>query len=74
MGQIKRPHRRFNKVGKGEFKQHHLGLSDNVSYFSEQIEATQVSDYHCKIRFKPQAIIPDVDFKGSLGSLKELAN
>jgi len=54
------------KVGEGAFKQHHLGLSDNVSYFSEQVEAGAVSAYHYRVIFKPQTIVPDIDFKAKL--------
>ena len=55
------------KTGPDTFIKHHLGLSDNVSYFSEQIEAARVSTYHYRVIFKPQAIIPDIDAEGSLG-------
>ncbi len=54
------------KTGHSEFKKHHLGLSDNVSYFSEQLDSANVSVYHYKIIFKPQAIIPDIDLKTSI--------
>lgn len=53
------------KVGDGEYKKHFLGLSDNVSYFVEQGEAVKASAYHYRVTFKPQTIIPDVDFRGS---------
>lgn len=59
------------KVGDGKFKKHSLGISDNVTYFSEQLESLNVSTYHYKVVFKPQSIAPDIDFKGSLDS-KEL--
>ncbi|WP_280221721.1 hypothetical protein [Nocardia neocaledoniensis] len=49
------------KTGDDEYKKHFLGLSDNVSYFVEQLEAVEVSRYHYKVIFKPEAIIPDVD-------------
>ncbi|MFC9894716.1 hypothetical protein ACFVMC_13590 [Nocardia sp. NPDC127579] len=49
------------KTGENEYKKHFLGLSDNVSYFVEQLEAVEVSRYHYKVIFKPEAIIPDVD-------------
>lgn len=51
------------KTGPTEYKKHFLGLSDNVTYFAEQIGSTQVSVYHYKVIFKPQSIIPDVDLK-----------
>jgi len=47
--------------GQGLYKKHFLGLSDNVTYFVEQIEAASVSAYHYKVIFKPSTIIPDVD-------------
>lgn len=49
------------KVGPNEYKKHFLGLSDNVTFFAEQLEPSKVSAYHYKVIFKPQAIIPDVD-------------
>ena len=49
------------KVGATEFKKHFLGLSDNVTYFAEQIEPVDADVYHYKVIFKPSVIIPDVD-------------
>ena len=49
------------KVGPEEFKKHFLGLSDNVSYFVEQLEGTEVSVFHYRVIFKPEVIIPDID-------------
>tara|TARA_A100000171_G_C2065754_1_gene112232 strand:+ start:149 stop:529 length:381 start_codon:yes stop_codon:yes gene_type:complete len=51
------------KTGPNEFKKHFLGLSDNVTYFSEQLEAADVSTYHYRVTFKPSIIIPDVDVR-----------
>jgi hypothetical protein len=45
------------------FKKHYLGLSDNVTYFVEQMEPSKVSRSHYRVTFKPQAIIPDIDFR-----------
>lgn len=59
------------KTGPKEYKKHSLGLSDNVTYFSEQLQGTDVSVYHYRVIFKPQVIIPDVDVKGSAEALKE---
>lgn len=53
------------KTGEGDFKKHFLGLSDNVTYFAEQLEGEDVSEYHYRVIFKPQTIVPDVDFRGS---------
>ena len=47
--------------GEEGFKKHFLGLSDNVSYFVEQLEGVAVSTYHYRVIFRPEAIVPDVD-------------
>ena len=57
------------KTGYNEYKKHFLGLSDNVTYFAEQITSKGVSVYHSRVIFKPQAIIPDIDFRGSSSAL-----
>lgn len=49
------------KTGPNEYKKHSLGLSDNVTYFSEQLEGNNVSVYRYRVTFKPSVIIPDVD-------------
>jgi len=54
------------KTGPSEYKKHYLGLSDNVTYFSEQLKGKNVSTYNYKVIFKPESIIPDVDLKTSL--------
>ena len=53
------------KVGPSKYKKHFLGLSDNVTYFAEQLEGANVSGYHYRVTFKPQSIVPDIDFRGS---------
>lgn len=50
------------KVGPSSFKKHFLGLSDNVTFFVEQLEPNAVNTYHYRVIFKPAAIVPDVDF------------
>lgn len=49
------------KAAGGEFKKHFLGLSNNVTYFVEQVEAASVSVDHYRVTFKPEVIVPDVD-------------
>ena len=51
------------KTGEGAFKKHFLGLSDNVTYFAEQLENSKAGVYHYEVVFKPSVIIPDVDFR-----------
>lgn len=48
------------KTGENQFKKHFLGLSDNVTYFAEQIDASNVSAYHYKVIFRPANIVPDL--------------
>ena len=57
------------KIGRDAFKKHFLGLSDNVTYFAEQLETANVSVYHHRVTFKPQEILPDIDFRGDAGEL-----
>lgn len=57
------------KTGPKAYKKHFLGLSDNVTFFAEQLEPAAVSAYHYRVTFKPQTIIPDVDFRGDVGEL-----
>ena len=49
------------KVGPNSYKKHFLGLSDNVTYFAEQLEPAPANTYHYRVIFKPTVIIPDVD-------------
>lgn len=51
------------KTGPTEYKKHFLGLSDNVTYFVEQVDAANVSPYHYKVIFKPETILPDIEIK-----------
>lgn len=51
------------KVGPEKYKKHFLGLSDNVTYFAEQIEAENVGKDHYRVVFKPSVIIPNVEIK-----------
>lgn len=49
------------KTGPEEYKKHFLGLSDNVSYFVEQLDSAAVDTWHYRVIFKPEVIVPDVD-------------
>lgn len=46
------------KTGPGIYKKHFLGLSHNVTYFSEQMEAAGVSVSHYRVTFKPSLSSP----------------
>ena len=54
------------KTDDGKYVKHMLGLSDNVTYFSEQLSAQDVSVYNDRITFKPDAIIPDFNLRSQL--------
>lgn len=49
------------KTGPGQYLKHMLGLSDNVTWFAEQIEPAKVSDAQYRVIFKPSVIIPNID-------------
>ena len=49
------------QTGPEEFKKHFLGLSDNVTYFVEQIDGAGASDDSYRVVFRPETIIPDVE-------------
>lgn len=51
------------KLGENQYKKHHLGLSDNVTYFSEQLDPSAVNVYHYRVIFKPSVVIPDIDIR-----------
>jgi hypothetical protein len=51
------------KTGENAYKKHFLGLSDNVTFFAEQIETADVSVYHYRVAFKPQTIVPEIDIR-----------
>jgi len=49
------------KIADNQYKKHFLGLSDNVSYFVEQLDPADVSVYHYRVLFKPETIVPDIN-------------
>lgn len=49
------------KLADGTFKKHFLGLSDNVTYFAEQLNPQTVSTDTYEVNFKPQSIVPDIE-------------
>ena len=55
------------KTGEAAYKKHFLGLSDNVTYFAEQLEPGRVDVYHYRVIFRPESIIPDIDLETSVG-------
>jgi hypothetical protein len=51
------------KTGPGLYKKHFLGLSDNVTYFIEQMEPAPANVYRYRVVFKPSVIVPDINVK-----------
>lgn len=51
------------KTGPSDYKKHFLGLSDNVTYFAEQVEPAKASQYQYRVVFKPLAIVPDIEIR-----------
>lgn len=49
------------KTGPKEYKKHYLGLSDNVTYFVEQLEPVAADPFHYRVIFRPPTIIPDIE-------------
>lgn len=59
------------KTGPQAFKKHFLGLSDNVSYFVEQVKEVDADTYHYRVFFRPEQIVPNVDVETSVTDDKE---
>lgn len=51
------------KVGPKTYKKHYLGLSDNVSYFVEQLEPVPAEPYRYRVFFRPATIVPDIEIQ-----------
>lgn len=48
------------KTGAAEFKKHYLGVSENVTYFIEQLDAAPANVFHYRVTFNPSALVPDI--------------
>jgi hypothetical protein len=51
------------QTGVNTYKKHFLGLSNNVTFFAEQLEEAKASKYFYRVVFKPSTIIPDIDVR-----------
>lgn len=51
------------KTGEGQYKKHFLGLSNNVTYFSEQVNPAAASAAQYKVTFKPSVIVPSIEVR-----------
>ena len=48
------------KTGPSSYIKNFLGLSDNVTYFVEQLQGVDVSAYQYRVIFRPTTIIPNI--------------
>lgn len=51
------------KTGVDQYKKDFLGLSDNVTYFLEQLDAVNVDPNHYRVIFKPASILPNINLQ-----------
>lgn len=51
------------KVGPNDYKKHFLGLSDNVTYFAEQLDPAPVNVWNYRVIFRPTTIVPDIELQ-----------
>lgn len=57
------------KTGRNDYKRHTLVLSNDTTAFVEQLEPAKASANHYRVTFKPQQILPDIDFRGDAKDL-----
>lgn len=57
------------KIGPHKYINNFIGDSEFVTAIVEQLDPLPVNAYHYRRTFKPQAIIPDIDFRGDTGEL-----
>ena len=53
------------KYSDNEYRKHFMGLSDNVTYIVTQLESIDASEYHTRVIFKPENLIPNFDLQTS---------
>lgn len=58
------------RTGADSYKKDYLHLSNNVTYFMEQMDGANVSAYNYTVTFKPQVVVPDVVVKGRAEDLR----
>jgi len=57
------------KVSDDEYKRSFIGNSGQVTAMVEQLDGVPVNVYHYRRTFKPQSVIPDIDFRGSSAAI-----
>ena len=51
------------KTGPKQYKKHYLGISDNVTWFCEQLEPVAADPFHYRVVFRPATVVPDVEIQ-----------
>ena len=51
------------KTGPSSYKRHFLGLSQNVTFFAEQLEGAAASQYRYRVMFNPLAAVPSIEIR-----------
>jgi hypothetical protein len=51
------------RIGENKYEKHYGGLSDNTTFFAQQLEPVDSSNYHRRIIFKPETLIPDFELQ-----------
>lgn len=51
------------KTGPHQYVKHFLGLSDNVTWFAQQLKTADVSTQHYRVVFKPSTVVPNIDLR-----------
>lgn len=49
------------KHGPNDYKKHFIGLSDNVTWISTQMQSIDADEYRTRIILKPENIVPNFD-------------
>jgi hypothetical protein len=57
------------KIGDDQYKRMFIGNSGQTTAIVEQMASVPVNVYHFRRTFKPQTIIPDIDFRGDASAL-----
>ena len=52
------------KTGESEFKRDIVGRNESMTYVVEQMKPVAASVFYYRRTFKPQSVLPDVDFRG----------
>lgn len=48
------------KTGENQYLRHYLGQKQDITYFSEQLKATEGKAFHYKITWNPKLWVPDI--------------